>query len=227
MFMRKAPQTKAERRAEHNAIERARRETLNGKFQKLAEALPNLQNYRRPSKGQIVEKALDWVRQSIHREDKYHYQLLQLQRENKRLLMQLNLQQQQHTLSQPISSQSSDGHPTPPPGPLPSAPSASLPTPMLLNSSSYSPMAPSPYSLGSGSRRGSCFEEDDIIDYPFPILPMTAPSSIATEGMYAPQDMYLHTSHLASRSMQWQEMKPEPTMIHPTEIHPTEIPPSM
>ncbi|ORZ04509.1 hypothetical protein BCR42DRAFT_444193 [Absidia repens] len=36
----------AERRAEHNAAERARRESLNNKFQQLAQALPNLTNNR-------------------------------------------------------------------------------------------------------------------------------------------------------------------------------------
>jgi hypothetical protein len=68
---------------------------LNTKFQSLAQALPNLINYRRPSKSQIVEKALDWVKQSISREERYRYQALQLQRENKRLLAQLIQQQQQ------------------------------------------------------------------------------------------------------------------------------------
>lgn len=82
---------KAERRAEHNAIERARRECLNSKFQQLAEALPNLQNHRRPSKGQIVEKALDWVKQNMTKEDRYQYQIMQLQNENKRLLCQINI----------------------------------------------------------------------------------------------------------------------------------------
>ncbi|KAI8097925.1 uncharacterized protein B0P05DRAFT_582910 [Gilbertella persicaria] len=92
----KKPQSPAERRAEHNAIERARRENLNAKFQSLAQALPNLMNYRRPSKSQIVEKALDWVKQSISREDKYRYQILHLQRENKKLLVQLLQQQQEN-----------------------------------------------------------------------------------------------------------------------------------
>ncbi|ORZ15623.1 hypothetical protein BCR42DRAFT_437892 [Absidia repens] len=81
--------SKAERRAEHNAIERARRESLNNKFQQLAQALPNLMNYRRPSKSQIVEKALDWVKKSISREERYRYQVIQLQKENKKLLAQL------------------------------------------------------------------------------------------------------------------------------------------
>lgn len=70
---------------------------MNTKFQSLAQALPNLINYRRPSKSQIVEKALDWVKQSISREERHRYQVLQLQRENKRLLAQLMQQQQQET----------------------------------------------------------------------------------------------------------------------------------
>ncbi|CAO3601443.1 unnamed protein product [Absidia cylindrospora] len=85
----KKPLSKAERRAEHNAIERARRESLNNKFQQLARALPNLMNNRRPSKYQIVEKALDWVKKSMPREERYRYQITQLQKENKKLLAQL------------------------------------------------------------------------------------------------------------------------------------------
>ncbi|GAA5808108.1 hypothetical protein MFLAVUS_001490 [Mucor flavus] len=88
---------KAERRAEHNAIERARRECLNSKFLQLAEALPNLQNHRRPSKGQIVEKALDWVKQNMSKEDRYQYQIMQLQNENRRLMTQINIAQEQST----------------------------------------------------------------------------------------------------------------------------------
>ncbi|KAG0185028.1 hypothetical protein DFQ28_010080 [Apophysomyces sp. BC1034] len=93
MFAKRPSLSKEERRAEHNALERARRVSLNGKFRQLAEALPNLQNHRRPSKGQIVEKALDWVKQSVSKEDRYQYQIIQLQRENKRLLVQLNFGQ--------------------------------------------------------------------------------------------------------------------------------------
>ena len=64
-------QTKAERRAEHNAIERARRENLNTKFQQLAHSLPNLQNDRRPSKGTIIERTLDFGKIVV-----YHYYYL-------------------------------------------------------------------------------------------------------------------------------------------------------
>ncbi|KAG0734235.1 hypothetical protein G6F62_012457 [Rhizopus arrhizus] len=82
----KKPLTKAERRAEQNATERARRECLNAKFRCLAQTLPNLIHHRRPSKSQIVEKALDWVKQSIAREEHYRHQILLLQREKEQLL---------------------------------------------------------------------------------------------------------------------------------------------
>ena len=51
-------------------------------------------SYRRPSKSQIVEKALDWVKQGISREDRYRSQIIHLQRENKQLLAQLMQYQQ-------------------------------------------------------------------------------------------------------------------------------------
>jgi hypothetical protein len=51
---------KALKRAEHNAIERERREKLNNKYQQLALSLPNLQNDRRPSKGTILERTLEY-----------------------------------------------------------------------------------------------------------------------------------------------------------------------
>lgn len=70
-------------------------------------------NYRRPSKSQIVEKALDWVKQSLSREERYRYQILQLQRENKRMLSQLMSQNHQeipvpkHSVSTPTVSNNS------------------------------------------------------------------------------------------------------------------------
>jgi hypothetical protein len=74
-----------------------------------------LLNYRRPSKSQIVEKALDWVKQNLSREERYRYQILQLQRENKKLLAQLmSVQERQenapiprHSKSTPTKSSSS------------------------------------------------------------------------------------------------------------------------
>ncbi|WVN87149.1 uncharacterized protein L203_102325 [Cryptococcus depauperatus CBS 7841] len=48
----------AEKRSQHNAIERARRETLNGKFIVLARLLPSLAVTRRPSKSAIVNESI-------------------------------------------------------------------------------------------------------------------------------------------------------------------------
>lgn len=48
----------AERRATHNAVERQRRETLNGRFLDLAGLLPNLSQIRRPSKSSIVNSSI-------------------------------------------------------------------------------------------------------------------------------------------------------------------------
>ncbi|KAJ6550221.1 hypothetical protein B0H19DRAFT_1074088 [Mycena capillaripes] len=48
----------AERRATHNAVERQRRETLNGRFMDLAGMLSNLRQIRRPSKSAIVNSAI-------------------------------------------------------------------------------------------------------------------------------------------------------------------------
>ncbi|KAF7342428.1 BHLH domain-containing protein [Mycena venus] len=48
----------AERRATHNAVERQRRETLNGRFMDLAAMLSNLRDIRRPSKSLIVNSSI-------------------------------------------------------------------------------------------------------------------------------------------------------------------------
>ncbi|KAJ7921180.1 hypothetical protein B0H13DRAFT_160940 [Mycena leptocephala] len=48
----------AERRATHNAVERQRRETLNGRFLDLAALLTNLNQIRRPSKSAIVNSSI-------------------------------------------------------------------------------------------------------------------------------------------------------------------------
>ncbi|KAG5219651.1 Helix-loop-helix transcriptional regulator family [Salix suchowensis] len=63
----------AERRATHNAVERQRRETLNGRFleirrlivlQDLAALLPNLSQIRRPSKSSIVNSSIAHIHAS-------------------------------------------------------------------------------------------------------------------------------------------------------------------
>ncbi|KAJ3724445.1 hypothetical protein EV361DRAFT_1031652 [Lentinula raphanica] len=54
----------AERRATHNAVERQRRETLNGRFLDLAAILPNLSQIRRPSKSAIVNSSIAYFHAS-------------------------------------------------------------------------------------------------------------------------------------------------------------------
>ncbi|SCV71109.1 BQ2448_2697 [Microbotryum intermedium] len=75
---RKGPQG-ADKRASHNAIERARRESLNGRFMTLAEALPSMAKVKRPSKSVIVNKALDFVFEAQVRIDgsTHHFERLQ------------------------------------------------------------------------------------------------------------------------------------------------------
>ncbi|CAO3596361.1 unnamed protein product [Absidia cylindrospora] len=82
-------QSKAEKRAEHNAIERARREGLNTRFQQLAHLLPNLQHDTRPSKGTIIERTLEFVKDAIQKEDRYRHEIKDLRHTNRQLLKQL------------------------------------------------------------------------------------------------------------------------------------------
>ncbi|GAA5884534.1 hypothetical protein JCM6882_005291 [Rhodosporidiobolus microsporus] len=64
---RKGPHN-VEKRATHNATERARRDNLNTRFMNLAGALPTMRNIKRPSKAVIITKALDFVYDSQVRE---------------------------------------------------------------------------------------------------------------------------------------------------------------
>jgi hypothetical protein len=80
----------SEKRMVHNAMERVRRETLNTKFQELAYALPTLRTVRRPSKSQIVQRALEFVRTAFVQEKIYQKQITNLKRENEMLIAQLD-----------------------------------------------------------------------------------------------------------------------------------------
>ncbi|PIA13129.1 hypothetical protein COEREDRAFT_11782 [Coemansia reversa NRRL 1564] len=93
------PADHAQRRATHNAIERARRESLNGQFQDLASAVPALIHVRRPSKATIVEKSLEYIRtfkEHLGNRDQYIKKLqlrnLSLHDEVNRLRNQLGLE---------------------------------------------------------------------------------------------------------------------------------------
>lgn len=84
------------RRAEHNATERIRRGHLRSQYQQLAQALPAFHNnHRRPSKHQIVEKALDWVCQHQAYEPICLAEIRRLQKKQAKLLTQLKSLQQQ------------------------------------------------------------------------------------------------------------------------------------
>ncbi|KAJ2611240.1 hypothetical protein H4S08_003253 [Coemansia sp. RSA 1365] len=94
-----SPAEHAQRRATHNAIERARRESLNGQFQDLASAVPALIHVRRPSKATIVEKSLEYIRtfkEHLGNRDQYIKKLqlrnLSLHDEVNRLRNQLGLE---------------------------------------------------------------------------------------------------------------------------------------
>jgi len=80
----------AERRATHNAIERARRESLNGRFLQLAASLPSISDVRRPSKSLIVNKSLDFVADAMNREALYRSKIDKMREENVQLREQLN-----------------------------------------------------------------------------------------------------------------------------------------
>lgn len=82
--------TSAERRASHNAIERARRESLNGRFLQLAATLPAISDVQRPSKSLIVNKSLDFVKDALNRETMYRLKIDNMHQESMRLREQLN-----------------------------------------------------------------------------------------------------------------------------------------
>ncbi|GAA6009221.1 hypothetical protein JCM11491_004233 [Sporobolomyces phaffii] len=91
----------ADKRATHNAVERARRESLNGRFSVLAESLPTMKNIKRPSKAMIVNKALDFVYDAQLRERTLVQENNELRREVDQLRARLGMP------------------PLPPPAPLP------------------------------------------------------------------------------------------------------------
>ncbi|ODQ51716.1 hypothetical protein SAICODRAFT_20378 [Saitoella complicata NRRL Y-17804] len=79
------------RRASHNAVERQRRDALNLKYLALGQALPALENIRRPSKTSIINEALAFVvkARTIMRENEA------LKRENAELKTKLGITEPQ------------------------------------------------------------------------------------------------------------------------------------
>jgi hypothetical protein len=80
----------AERRANHNAVERARRECLNTKFQELAHALPTLTLVRRPSKSIIVQKSLDFIYNARQKDELHDKEMRSIRNENDLLREEIN-----------------------------------------------------------------------------------------------------------------------------------------
>ncbi|KIK91242.1 hypothetical protein PAXRUDRAFT_640097 [Paxillus rubicundulus Ve08.2h10] len=80
----------AERRATHNAVERQRRETLNGRFLDLAALLPNLSQIRRPSKSAIVNSSIAHIHSSRRHRLLASRELRLLKLETDALLRELN-----------------------------------------------------------------------------------------------------------------------------------------
>jgi hypothetical protein len=80
----------AEKRHQHNAIERARRETLNTKFLTLARLLPSLANHRRPSKSAIVNGSIGHVNKAREQRLLAASLLRQICRERDQLFEEVN-----------------------------------------------------------------------------------------------------------------------------------------
>jgi len=80
----------AERRATHNAVERQRRETLNGRFLDLASLLPNLSQIRRPSKSSIVNSSIAYIHASRRHHLLASRELRLLKSENDHLRLEIN-----------------------------------------------------------------------------------------------------------------------------------------
>ncbi|KAI8883525.1 hypothetical protein K501DRAFT_333311 [Backusella circina FSU 941] len=98
---------KAQKRAEHNAIERARRESLNSKFQQLAHTLPNLQDDRRPSKGTIIERTLEYVKETVEKEETFQQEIDHLREANRTLFLQMA--ESDYEEEEPLSCPEDDG----------------------------------------------------------------------------------------------------------------------
>lgn len=91
--------TSAERRATHNAVERARRESLNVRFLELAANLPTTCSVRRPSKNLIVNKSLEFVRNALHNDAVLRLKLEESLRQNQSMLQELNQMRAERGLS--------------------------------------------------------------------------------------------------------------------------------
>lgn len=112
----KRPASSAEKKATHNAVERARRESLNARFLVLADLLPGMTHVKRASKAAIVNKSIELIKDFQTTESR-------LAKENESLKLELATLKQQWGLQPSVPGVSMFAIPQ---GPVPAAPA---PTP--------------------------------------------------------------------------------------------------
>lgn len=81
----------AEKRANHNAIERARRDSLNNRFQEIADCIPQLRDVKKPSKSLIMNKTLEYVKVAQKKLDNSSKEARDLKKENERLKAEIKM----------------------------------------------------------------------------------------------------------------------------------------
>ena len=80
----------AEKRANHNAVERQRRETLNNRFLELAQCIPSLAHVRKPTKSVIVSRSIEFMHDSKLRLESNSNLIKGLKAQNEELKTELN-----------------------------------------------------------------------------------------------------------------------------------------
>jgi hypothetical protein len=80
----------AEKRANHNAIERARRESLNLRFLELAGSIPALVHVRKPSKSVIVSRSIEYIQETKQRLEVKNRSLQLIRQQNDELKEEIN-----------------------------------------------------------------------------------------------------------------------------------------
>jgi hypothetical protein len=80
----------AEKRANHNAVERARRETLNIRFLELAHSIPSLVHVRKPTKSVIVSRSIEFIQDAKQRLEIFSRNMHSLRKQNEDLKVEVN-----------------------------------------------------------------------------------------------------------------------------------------
>lgn len=86
----------AEKRANHNAIERQRRETLNSRFMDLAQSIPALIHVRKPSKSVIVSRSIEYIQEQKNRIEIKNKSLALIRQQNEELKTEINRMRAEH-----------------------------------------------------------------------------------------------------------------------------------